>query len=134
MTATPQSFETVESRAGVESLAALHAQRDQLIAQSSRMAAIYGPFGMWEALRKAQLAVAELKVRDAAIAAEAKMTEGKADAMAHTHPEYTAWLSRSIEEKATWIALDNRITTINDRIRSRENEMHYVRAEMGLAR
>jgi hypothetical protein len=127
-------YDTVEERAGVEPLAALHAERDRLITQAARLRALYSDNRMWEAQRKVQLAVAELKVRDAAVESKTRMTEGKIESLAHTHPEYTAWLARSIEEKATWLILDNKINSLNDRIRNRENEMHWTRAEMGLAR
>lgn len=130
MTAPP--LDPIHVRAGVESLEALHDRRRQLVSESARLTALYGPFGMWDAKRKQVLALCDLKVRDEALGREEKLTEAKVDTLAHAHPEYQAFLSRSVEEKAAWLVLENDLSDLNDRIRSRETELNFVRQEMGL--
>lgn len=127
-------YSTPEERAGVDPIDRLLAERATLVKQCAKLAALFGPFGMWEARRKELLALCELKVRDAAVTAERRMTEGIAEAESHAHPEYTTFLSRSVEEKANWLVLEDRIQGINDRIRRGDEVMRFVRQEMGLAR
>jgi hypothetical protein len=123
-----------EARAGAESLDALQAERLTLVRQSAALATLYGPFGMWDTQRKRRLSVAELKVRNEAADRSEKVTDKAVDALAHVDPEYVAFLERSLVEKADYLVLQVQIDALTERIRSRETDMYFVRAEMGLAR
>ena len=123
-----------EARAGAESLDALQAERAELVSKVAPLSALYGPFGMWDAQRKRRLAVAELKCRNEAADRQEKMTDKMADAFAHADTDYVAFLDRSLTEKAEYEVLQAKIVALTERIRARETDMNFVRAEMGVAR
>lgn len=73
-------------------------------------AALYGPGGLWDATRKARLALTAADIRDSYNGE--KITESKIDEMAHAHPDYNAWLDRCTIERAKWLTLDAERTAI----------------------
>lgn len=119
----------IEGRAGVESIDTLLAERYELVKRAAPLAAVYGPFGTWEARRKAVLAAANLDVRTAD-----KMTEAHIDARSRCHPTYLAFLETSEREKAEWIELDNAIQSITERINRDHSLLRFATAELTLQR
>ena len=103
----------IEHRIGIAPIDLLLAQREQLVAEAAPLYAVYGPFGTIEHRRKVALAVAELQVR---AEATEKMTEGKVDATARTHPTYLAFLEQMESGRAEWLVTETRIQGITDQI------------------
>lgn len=73
-------------------------------------AALYGPGGLWDATRKAKLALTAAEIRDGFNGE--KVTESKIDELAHSHPDYRAWLDESTKNRALWLTLDAERTAI----------------------
>mgnify|MGYP001575744077 CR=1 FL=1 len=121
----------VESRAGVESLDALHAERRALVKRISKLAALYEDWRKAEARRKVVLAFCDLDVR---AKSEKRLTDKHYDSLARTHARYTNHLNDDDAGREELRILEHEEECVSDRIRSRETEMHFVRAEMGLAR
>ncbi len=109
----------LETRIGIAPLDHLLAEREQLVREAASLYALYGPFGTAEHRRKVALALAELQVRSEATE---KMTEGKVDAMARTHPTYLTFLDGMEAGRAEWLVTETRIQSITDRI-SRGNAL-----------
>jgi hypothetical protein len=103
----------LETRIGIAPLDHLLAEREQLVREAASLYALYGPFGTAEHRRKVALALAELQVR---AEATEKMTEGKVDAMARTHPTYLAFLDGMEAGRAEWLVTETRIQGITDQI------------------
>jgi hypothetical protein len=123
---------SVESRAEVESLDALHAERRALLADFARLRALHGPFGAFDAKRKAMLSAVAVRVRMELQAKGEKTTEAFIDAAAHADEQYQRFLDESVREKVAFIEADTRMNEIEERIRSRETELNCYRAELGL--
>lgn len=121
----------VEERAEVDSLGNLHARRRALLAQYNPLAVVHGSFGTWDARRKQMVSLATIRVR---INSPEKLTEKVLDAMAHADDEYALFLDESEAAKVHFRELDNELTEITERIKSRETELHVYSAEARLAR
>lgn len=112
------AFREAQAGAGIPDVDDLLAKRSALIDAHKHEMAMYGPFGMWEAERKKQLALALLRVRDKYLANPgAKMpAAGLLDAEAHADPGYVAFLNESFIGKARWIQVQDKIDAIDQRI------------------
>jgi len=116
----------IETRVGIAPLDLLLAEREQLVAEAASLYALYGPFGTSEHRRKVALALAELQVRSTATE---KMTEGKVDALARTHPTYFAFLDAMEEGRAKWLVTETAIQSITDRINRGNHLTRYAASE-----
>ena len=123
---------SVESRAEVESLDALHAERRALLPEYTKLRALYGPFGTADARRKAMVSVVAIRVRRDLLAKNEKVTEAYLDAAAHADEQYQRHLDERDAGAARYLKLDTTVTEIEERIRSRETELNCYRAEIGL--
>lgn len=130
----PDPMSDTEARMGIQPVAELHAERALLTKKAARLSALYGGFGIWDARRKEMLALCTLKIRDAELDKESprRLTDKMLDAEAHAHPEYTAFLSRSVEEKAAWLVMEDDINSITERINRGQSVARYLTAELSL--
>lgn len=133
----PTPMADTEARMGIQPVEELLAQRALLVRKAARLAAVYGPFGVWEARRKELLALCTLKIRDAELdrpeGERRRLTDKLLDAEAHAHPEYQAFLSRSVEEKASWLVLEDEIQGLNELVNRGQSVARYVTAELSLS-
>lgn len=119
----------IESRVGIESLDSLLHERSELVKKAASLYAMYGPFGTIEHRRKVALALAELQVRSDFAAVGEKVTEGKVDAAARTHPTYLAFLDGMEEGRAEWLITETDIQSITDRINRGNHLTRYAATE-----
>lgn len=121
---------------GITPIDVLLAERALLVKRAARLAAVYGPFGIWDARRKEVLALCALKIRDAELDKPAdtrrRLTDKLLDVEAHAHAEYTAFLSRSVEEKASWVVLEDQIQGITERINRGQAVARFLTNELTL--
>jgi hypothetical protein len=133
--ALPQDeLRAVEARAEVDSLGDLHQRRRVLLEQLAPLAALYGPFGIWDARRKQLLEAMKVKHRMLLSQEGTKATETMIDALAHADDQYARFLDDSYESKIEWIRMDNELTELVERIDSRITELHVYGKELSLAR
>jgi hypothetical protein len=124
----------IESRVGIPSIESLLAERDDLVKQVSVLRAKHGPFGLFDAERKVQLATIAASIRARALSDAKKVTEASIDEAAHADPRYVDWLTQMTQEKAEWAILENRIAGIGELIRRGDAVTRYLTAEVGLSR
>jgi hypothetical protein len=116
----------IEKRIGITPIDKLLEYREALVNEAASLYAVYGPFGTAEHRRKVALATAELQVR---AEATEKMTEGKVDALARTHPTYLAFLDAMETGRAQWLLAENNLQAVGDQI-ARENQLvRYATSE-----
>jgi hypothetical protein len=136
---TPQSdwdgaLSELESRAELESLEGLQAERRLLIEQNAGLMARYGSFGMHDDFRKRYVEAQKIRARMDLAKEGAKVTESMVDAHAYGSEAYEKFLDSAYEEKVAYLKVQARIDEINERIRSRELAMLSYNAELKLAR
>jgi hypothetical protein len=119
----------LETRAGLDPLARLHAKRDELVQRSASLYARFGAYGTAEARRKSALALAAMQVRQAV---EGKITEKAIDDAAHVHPTYLAYLDEMEEGRATWLVLENQTQNVTDEIARGPALARFAAAELSL--
>jgi len=129
---TPQG--EVEARMGLIPLEELHQERDELVSQIARLRATYGPGGTFEALRKIELSKAAAVVRAQATLEGKKVTEAYLDEMAHCSDGYIQFITQATTDRADWIVLEERITSIEFTIQRGQCVGRFLAAEAGLAR
>ena len=91
---------------GVEPLDRLLAALDSCAEEWSEGAALFGPGGTLDNLRKAKLSTIALQIRDERNTKGEKVTDGLVEQLAHAHPDYIAWLDQQTANRANWLALD----------------------------
>lgn len=124
----------IESRAGVDALGALHAQRRQLLVNLAPLKALHGHNGIWDDKRKQMLEAMKVQARMALMESGQKVTEGTVDAMAYGDEHYAAFIDQGIAARIEYIRLQNEYDEIAERIRSREIELLAYNSEVKLAR
>ena len=113
MTAASHAHADIEHRVGVPPLDALHALRDELMAEAAPLGALYGAFGTFDPHRKIRLSEANLHIRAAWPETE-KVTESRLDIEAHANAQYKAWIDDATLQRARYIVLMNEIENVND--------------------
>lgn len=121
----------LETRAGLDPLARLHAERDELVRRAASLYARYGAWGTAEARRKSALALAAMQIR---AAAKSKMTERAIEDEARNHPTYLTCLDEMEDGRATWLVIENQIQSVTDQIQRGPAILRFAAAEMGLQR
>jgi hypothetical protein len=69
-------------------------------------ASLYGPGGLFDASRKARLALIAAEIRDGYAEKGEKVTEARIEELAHAHPDYQKWISTSTIDRARWLLCD----------------------------
>ncbi|HET9948791.1 MAG TPA: hypothetical protein VFQ22_07705 [Longimicrobiales bacterium] len=95
-----------ERALGVEPLDELLADLDKTEAEWARGAALYGPGGTLDNLRKALLCTIALRIRDAKAEKGEKVTEAAIEQMAHADVGYREFLDQHTMARAEWLTLD----------------------------
>src|SRR5947209_9995678 len=95
----------LEAKMGIPPLEGLLAERDELVAQVARLRARHGPFGTWDAERKIALEQAAAVIRAQSALEQKKVTEAAITEAAHTAGSYVDFIAASVNEKAEWIIL-----------------------------
>jgi hypothetical protein len=76
-----------------------------IIDDTALLQALHGEQGKFDALRKATWCQIAVRIRDEAYANGRKITEAEIEQRAHAHPDYVAFLARSVSEHAQWAML-----------------------------
>jgi hypothetical protein len=76
-----------------------------IIDDPALLEALHSENGKWGALRKATWCQIAVRIRDEAYANGRKITEAEIEQRAHAHPDYVAFLARSVSEHAQWAML-----------------------------
>ena len=106
MTAVDTMESALEVTHGVEPLGKLLDLLDACAEQWAEGAALYGPGGTFDHLRKTKLSVTALRIRDEKQAKGEKITEASIDQLAHADGEYIGWLDGQTTARAEWLSLD----------------------------
>lgn len=125
--------EEIEFRAGVEPLEMLLTRRRDLVKRVAVLRAMHGPFGTWDAQRKIELSRIKTLVRGQATLAKAKMNNDQVDEEAHAHPDYFAFVSAAIKERAEFFRLESEIEDIDYRVQHSKALLYFVGGETRLA-
>lgn len=124
----------LESRADVESLDELHAERRALLPEYAALRVLHGQFGKWDNRRKQMLEAIKVRVRMEREAKGEKCTDAIVDAYAHADEQYAAVIDEGITGAARYVELDIRMSEIEERIRNREVSLLAYNAEARLGR
>lgn len=131
----PDELRAVESRADVDCLGDLHAQRRQLLITLAPLKALHGPFGLFDDRRKQMLEATKIRARQSlSVGREKKPTEAEIDATAYADPQYERFLDAAYQDKIDYITQATTLSEIEERIRSRELELLVFQSELKLAR
>ncbi len=123
----------LEERFEVQSLDALQDRRRSLVKANAKLVALYGPFGHYDDHRKRMVEAQKIKARmDLSAGREKKPTEAEIDAAAYGSEAYGRFIDEALSEKITYLTVAADIDSIEEAIRSREEELRCRRAEMGL--
>lgn len=123
----------LETRAGIDSLDVLHHKRRAVLEQLAPLKALHGPFGLWDARRKQMLEALKIRALHSLTQANEKTPEWRIDAEAHADEQYAALLDRAEADKVAYLNLDNELSEIEERIRSREAELYAYAREARLS-
>jgi hypothetical protein len=118
-----------ESRAGVEALDLLHAERDKVVGELAPLRAIYGAFGVADHLRKIELARTRQIVQARAVLDGKKVTQDDLDMMARLHNDYVGYIAEMTTGRTRWVQLEERLTAIDQRFQRSQALVRYVTSE-----
>jgi hypothetical protein len=130
----PDEVRAVEGRAEVECLGDLHAQRRLVLDVLAPLKALHGPFGLFDDRRKQVAESLKIRARMTLTEQGVKVTEAAVDAHAYADPQYETLLDEAVLAKVEYLKLENQLSELNERIRSRELELSVYAAEVRLAR
>jgi chorismate mutase len=130
----PADTDDIESRMGIEPVAALLARRAVLIGQVAPLRARHGDSKHADARRKLVLDTIAAKVRAEAVAGTIKKTEAAIAEEAHASNGYADFMTKETTERAELTVLENQIQAINDQINRGQAIARYLSAELALTR
>lgn len=119
----------VERRAGVEPLAALLAERAELIEVVADLRAKFGSFGTFDHLRKVMLSQIKSKVRLEAMRDKRKVNNDQVDEEAHEDGDYYAFILDATKDRARWVRFEAKIEAIDYRINRGQALLRYISSE-----
>ena len=122
----------IESRMGLPSLESTLAKRQELVEESAMLRAKYGPWGVWDAVRKSRLSAIKMECRARAVEASRKVTEAYLDDEAHADDRYVALIEEATLGKARLTELEAKIEETDAIIRRGDMLGRYLTAEMHL--
>lgn len=134
MTAVAKIHESLEDRAGVESLEALHHERRVLMRSLAPLKAMHGSFGMFDVRRKQMSRAMMVKARMDMQQRGEKITDMMVEAHALTDKQFTEWLDRQERDRIEYLCQQTALDEIEERIRSREIALQAYNSELRLAR
>ncbi len=132
---TWEGMKPIESRAEVESLEALQAERRSLLPRYAELASKFkgGNGSSADAKRKQHRALVSKRIL-ADWLGDKPPAEIALERMANADIEHIAYCEKLEREFTEYVLLEYRITEIQERIRSRETELMCYNSEMRLAR
>ena len=122
----------LESRAGIEPLDQLQAERRLLLVEYAGLKSLHGPFGKFDHFRKQLVEALKVRVRLRLLEKEVKVTESMIDAMAHNEPEYLKLLEDGQKDATRYIVLEMQVTELEERIENRLAMLRMHTRELGL--
>lgn len=122
---------STEVAAEVESLEVLITEHRALSRQVVDLYGKYGPFGVADDIRKAELMRIRELMRDEALKAGEKVTEAALDAKAYSHPTYRDLLETMANEREKYLLASNELSYIEWRV-NRANAVLKQRSLEGL--
>ena len=131
-TLTPASaMAAAEARMGLEPIETLLDERAHLVEQVADLRAKYGPFGVFDHIRKTELAQLRVRLRAQYTAAGVKrVTNDQLDDEAHAHPDYLGLITHALADRAKWVKLEERIAAIDYTINRGQSVARFVTAEI----
>lgn len=117
---------------GVEPLEQLQAERDVLVEQIKDLWALYGPGGLGESQRSAELARLSALLRAQAAMHDQKVTEAALEQGARAHPDYLALLARQTSDRAQYFKLNAHIDAIDAKMMRGQAMLRLASREMSL--
>ncbi len=116
---------------GLEPIETLLDERAHLVEQVADLRAKHGPFGLWDHLRKVELANIRLAIRGRYVAAGAKKpTNDQIDDEAHASEQYQDFITFALRERDKWIKMEARIDAIDYTINRGQSVARFVTAEI----
>lgn len=122
----------IETRMGITPVEELLAERMDLVRRSADLRARYGPWGTWDALRRAQLSTIRMRLRAEAARDKLRTSEAALDDAAHADPRYLELITEATRERAELARLDAMIEGIDATIRRADAIARYLTAEARL--
>lgn len=125
----------LESRASVEALEALHAERRALLPRFATLAAKFkgGNSASADTKRKQHRALVAKRILAGWTGAK-ELSEAALERMANADVEHIAFCETMEREFTEYVLLEYRITEIQERIRNRETCLNVYNAEIRLSR
>lgn len=120
-----------EVAAEVESLEVLISEHRTLSRQVADLHGKYGPYGVADDIRKAELMRIRELLRDEAIKNGEKVTEASLDARAYSHKSYRDLLDQMVAERERYLLAANELSYIEWRV-NRANAVLKQRSLEGL--
>lgn len=122
----------IEVKMGLEPIENLLDDRNALVERTAVLRAKYGPFGVWEHLRKIELARLKALRRAQYQDQRVRASNDRIDDEAHQHPDYVEFVALALRERAEWNKLEERIAAIDFVLNRQQVVARYVTAEARL--
>jgi chorismate mutase len=120
-----------EVRMGLDPIENLLDERQHLVEELATLRAKYGSFGVFDHIRKTELAQLRVRLRAQYTAAGVKrVTNDQLDDEAHAHPDYLALITQALHDRATWVRLEERLAAIDFTINRGQSVARFVTAEL----
>jgi hypothetical protein len=120
-----------EVRMGLEPIENLLDERERLVAEVAELRAKYGAFGVWDHIRKTELAQLRMRLRAEWTAVGGKRpTNDQLDDEAHAHPEYIDLIRQTLADRTRWVRLEERLAGIDFLINRGQSVARFVTAEV----
>lgn len=127
-----RSLESLEARAGLESLDALQARRRRIAERITSLEAVHGPGGIWDERHRRLRGVIATEIRELARMESRKMTEAEVEDRSNADPRYIAFIDSGLEERIEYLTLKTQRDELTERIKNREFSLLAYNAETRL--
>lgn len=124
------TYADTELRAGVQPIEELLDEHRHVRQKFAALWAKYGPGGVADHMRKAELARLVEYLRAMAIAEERKVTEAALDAAAHSHKQYLDFIAEMTKERAEFYELQAQLQEIEWKVNRGQAMIRYSTIEM----
>lgn len=120
----------LEGRASIESLDDLHKQRRDVIERLAPLELLFGSGGdRWTALRRQHRdGIAKTLLAEGG----KEIAQNRLEAMANGDPRHLKFVEDTEAKYPTYMMLKTCLSEVAERIDSRQSEMSFVKAEMGM--
>lgn len=119
-----------ESRAGVEPIDVLLADRQAIADELAPLWAQFGPGGTAEHALSAERARITGLLRAMAVARQEKITEAALESGSRAHPDYLGMMAQQTSERASFFKLQEQMRAIDFRINRGQSIMRMVASEV----